>query len=1142
MQPSASSPKEFYAWMTNICYRLEILEALYSLGYEGCKWWCLESASKLSQVRPPNGIDKIPVIETPEGQLLFGAKRKFLEERGFDRILSSGTGTIDSAIISVHKIPKRHSLKNEPYVIVDEKEVPPNVPKGSVATIPHPRPGYKFLFLTHLRDDETCNILSRMGAVRFSPPQSFIVVHDDSCFMKLLLQSEKSGLWESRQSPHPNLHLDAGFVDRSVRGHEAGTLNGLLPQLAERHKPFNNHYHQSFESCRSTCTSKMVQLTSVSGSGKTRGLLEVGTATTTVYFCFGNGGNGMVPSITGHKLTEFMSECAAGSNLHRAEYPMIVDAILFRLLHLCKELDESIPDGQYKYFDIDKVVEHHANKDSKSVEEYLTTVVFVGLKTFRFTEAARNFWDRDHIPFLNDGVTFSTEGRREECVDLHCPRWREMSMQQLRKDVRSWLDVRQKAYMEKFKSSKLIRELPKLVIVFDEVHHLMAEFSGDKARVLIISRKSLYQMDWYDGFRRTFCSFAFYWRDAVIVTVSTAAKLDAFHPPPQYDSSYRGSISLNPLEPIVFNGAFDLFVAHGRTFGRSHYRNWFQFIFSLEIIFAISSCGRVSIAFESLLAAYDHFMRLIRGIDASISEDDQDKDCPDLSLLNVPFEYILRETKRPFNFLGTEELMLLPLTKIGPDFSTENGSYSGNLVWDPETCCALLGLSVGLAKFPRCCNIEALVQYHGMHLLKIDMWSNKFRAMFLSEGVLNGVASVSVNQYLLQILQVLRQRFLAVSPNLPSPSEFAGLLERIFIIVAMCRAKRRVVSHHLGALPENDKDPLDRTPCEMVFEPVGLEDFLDAFVGKDSRKIYIDAHPALSGAFLSFNHLDNMPLASIKNPYDIMAKCMYRGAACIPPRGLFPTIDLLLPMVLGDGRLSFFVVQTKYGPGSQISPSTILEHCPQDAFGVSLSVPYGFLCHQVCLSTEDPENNPDALPSLTKELDCQVLRSEKHSPCLAIVGSNISCLSREERRELYFVLHHLDDGSFYKNTPENKRILDYLTKDESLDGLRYKKEMDLDSKVDDESFRQDALENARILNSMVDTAEAEFDDHNSRDGSLGATKKSILAHTEAHRPVKPEVLHEETSATQTGLRASELFGVRIVHKYRTQKSVDTSSS
>jgi hypothetical protein len=299
-----------------------------------------------------------------------------------------------------------------------------------------------------------------------------------------------------------------------------------------------------------------------------------------------------------------------------------------------------------------------------------------------------------------------------------------------------------------------------------------------------------------------------------------------------------------------------------------------------------------------------------------------------------------------------------------------------------------------------------------------------------------------------------------------------------------------------------------------------LEDFLDAFVGEKHRKMYIRACPDLAGAFLSFSHFDSMPLAEIANPYDVMAKAMYRGAACIP-RKRFPAIDLLLPMVLRDGRLSFLAMQTKYGPSHTISPATIMDHRPQKAFDdTPLSAPYAFLYHNICLNTEDSsESNPTLDPA--RELNCKVFQSDGHLPCLAIIGNNIECLNPEERMELSYILQRLDNReSLYKLAHENERILDSM--------------VDLDTEeFGDYDTVDDLLK--EMLPKTRSTRRPKFTADNDR-------SKAVVAGKATPEPAKLPAGYAKGGAISGELVVSGLYGAKFVHRYRLKKSANPSSS
>jgi hypothetical protein len=79
-------------------------------------------------------------------------------------------------------------------------------------------------------------------------------------------------------------------------------------------------------------------------------------------------------------------------------------------------------------------------------------------------------------------------------------------------------------------------------------------------------------------------------------------------------------------------------------------------------------------------------------------------------------------------------------------------------------------------------------------LLELNMASRTVMSMFLSKGILNDAASATVNKHLLQTLRALSQEFLSVSPEFLGLGELGELLERILIVVAICRAKSQVTT------------------------------------------------------------------------------------------------------------------------------------------------------------------------------------------------------------------------------------------------------------------------------------------------------------------------------------------------------------
>ena len=319
--------------------------------------------------------------------------------------------------------------------------------------------------------------------------------------------------------------------------------------------------------------------------------------------------------------------------------------------------------------------------------------------------------------------------------------------------------------------------------------------------------------------------------------------------------------------------------------------------------------------------------------------------------------------------LFDEATMLFDLTTAVPAKPASGITADAPQV-DPrfELSFVLLSLSVGLNKFPRQIDLEDLVQFRGMSLLHIDRVSRKATAAYCSEGVFNGLASVYLSRHFAQVLSDL-EKAITSSPPFLNEWEIGELLERKLATVAYVRAKRTKVRELLGVEDPDDSlverfpdsnsfvERRDlRYPSEVIYEPVGLEDFLDAFVGEEPRKDIIKANPDLEGSFVVFNHFDHMGGRFVTNPYRAMAHGLCRGSACYPRDGQ-PGFDSMLPLVLrkdlhGKGlegvaeavaknQITFVYVQTKFGTtflNSFPSAGSVQRHSAEQTFPDFFSV------------------------------------------------------------------------------------------------------------------------------------------------------------------------------------------------------------
>src|SRR5262249_27525900 len=75
---------------------------------------------------------------------------------------------------------------------------------------------------------------------------------------------------------------------------------------------------------------------------------------------------------------------------------------------------------------------------------------------------------------------------------------------------------------------------------------------------------------------------------------------------------------------------------------------------------------------------------------------------------------------------------------------------------------------------------------------------------------------------------------------------------------------------------------------------------------------FFELNPTLIGSFVSFGYFEQFPQnQSTRNPFDLMARFLLRGSAA-SINNLCPGVDLMIPLVLSDGRISFVGVKAKF--------------------------------------------------------------------------------------------------------------------------------------------------------------------------------------------------------------------------------------
>ena len=101
---------------------------------------------------------------------------------------------------------------------------------------------------------------------------------------------------------------------------------------------------------------------------------------------------------------------------------------------------------------------------------------------------------------------------------------------------------------------------------------------------------------------------------------------------------------------------------------------------------------------------------------------------------------------------------------------------------------------------------------------------------------------------------------------------------------------------------------------KLAFKPVLLKEFLLNLAGAENKNVINDffgINELLKGSKISFGYFEHFPKYPINDPFDLMAKCIFRGSATTL-NSLYPGIDLMIPLVLNDGKISFIAIQVKF--------------------------------------------------------------------------------------------------------------------------------------------------------------------------------------------------------------------------------------
>jgi hypothetical protein len=775
--------------------------------------------------------------------------------------------------------------------------------------------------------------------------------------------------------------------------------------------------------------SPIVHLTNSSGSGKTRAAMELGKFTNVIFVKFGND-NGVNASEFGKRLIYFLSETC--KDRHIVELYVFMDVLIHRMIYACRIYCES--HNVTEFINIDLAVNFFESKVPMNIFEGLNVIDPIALEAMI-------------VELVND-PQFLLERHR-----VTMPTWNAIDFDVIVKKNEEWLINRREMLpgFVQYCKSKSVAELPKLVLVIDEAHTLIVDESIDpesksKCRVrdnirqdrgetesvpefgdvgggesilnddlknlqldeksendvsgqkaaqadinVLLPKKSdgIYRFtDVYHIIRGTLRHSLFYWNNCLTISISTVAKYSKFYPLSEHDPSFRRRelSSRELLPPIVLSGTFDAFIK-GRFSSKST-KNWMKFLFSGARAMYIALCGRPLWAIvygTKVSTVLEHHFGHTRYFDMDV------RDMAKMDLV-------------PFMFHSNLELNVA-LMKMGKnvDAKLKKELYENvvlGIATDEESFSSVLGLSVGLSKFPEKIDMTELVRVGGYNLLEISPENHGIVGHFCSEGIFNGLASALLAHNLDAFMNTMLRWFEKNIPCFVSIGEVGELLSRILMIHAIAHSRRDGYKSNVRQYTRmRNVDFLDerlitlKLYSEIIYQPVALEDFLNAFVGVQVTKEYFFKFPVLKGSFVGFNHFTMMGHHSVEmDPYSAMANYLSRGAAMITkPRT--KSVDMMIPLVLREenrktgfvSNISFVFVQVKFGNSytKTPTPSEVGKVSPHVVFKQHMgegenATPYCFIYQHICAKREDSK--------VILWTENRAKNPAYHYPCIAACG------------------------------------------------------------------------------------------------------------------------------------------------------------
>ena len=209
----------------------------------------------------------------------------------------------------------------------------------------------------------------------------------------------------------------------------------------------------------------------------------------------------------------------------------------------------------------------------------------------------------------------------------------------------------------------------------------------------------------------------------------------------------------------------------------------------------------------------------------------------------------------------------------------------------------MFNFAFGVNFLPPYLNREDLVEKYMMTLVEYTDENGQepshISGGFLPEGILNFISAKYFAQHHDSLSTIL---YSSIKYGFCDIGHFGEFLAQFFLLLAIF-------------LCIDEKFDKVR---KLAFQPVFLKEFLSILSGdKVSVDGFFRCNPSLEGSKISFGYFEHFPDDIINKPFDLMARCLFRGSA-VTLNKRFPGIDLMIPLVLKKGDISFIGIQVKY--------------------------------------------------------------------------------------------------------------------------------------------------------------------------------------------------------------------------------------